>query len=149
MMRLRNTQMTETDTFSALKFGTFTADDIKQRWITGDNSKFVSLPNEVKVQWLELLRDRHKSLVSSDMQDTFLKSVNSCIEKARNGNYAFSIPFYSSFYLFSFSSFVSFTSFSTSFSTCVHYFTDDVINELATDAGILNDIIKEHVNERG
>ena len=141
--------MTETDTFAALKFGTFTADDIKHRWVTNDNSKFESLPNEVKVRWLELLRDRYVEKVIPERKTEFFNKTNQYIKRARSGDY--SVPFFS----FSFPSFVSFVSFfsfssisffsfsSTSFSEAD--FTQEVMNELAIDSSLLNDAIKEFI----
>ena len=133
--------MTEANTFATLKFGIFTADDIKQRWVTNNNSKFTSLPNEVRVRWLELLRDRYLSKISSVSQGEFLRTVNSCIEKAKDGDYGFSYSH--SFFSFSLSySFFSFATFSFA-----AFFADEVMNELKADAKLLNDAIKEYSND--
>ncbi len=53
-MLLNNSQTT----FNKLKFGYFTTEDIKQRWITKDNSKFAALPIEIKLRWIDLLVER-------------------------------------------------------------------------------------------
>ena len=145
--------MSEADTFTALKFGIFTAEDIKHRWITNDNSKFVSLPNEVKVRWLELLRDRYVGKVIPERETEFFNKTNRYIELAKSGDYS---SFYSSFYssasfssfssfFSSISSFSSFSSFSSSYSEAD--FTQDVMIELAIDASLLNDAIKEYSND--
>ncbi len=47
-------------TFNVLKYGYFTAEDIKQRWVTGDNSKFADLPIKVKLAWIDLLVMRYR-----------------------------------------------------------------------------------------
>ena len=131
--------MTETDTFTALKFGTFTAEDIKHRWVTNDNSKFVSLPNEVKVRWLELLRDRYVAeKVIPEKRTEFINEANQYIKRARSGDY--SVPFFAPF-TFSFSS----LSFGTLFS--FSSFSEEVMNELAIDSKLLNDAIKEYSND--
>ena len=136
--------MTETDTFTALKFGTFTAEDIKHRWITNDNSKFTSLPNEVKIRWIELLRDRYVGKVIPNIRIDFINKTNRYIELAKSGDYS-SSSFVSFFSFVSFVSFGSYTSFSASFS--FGDFTEEVMNNLAIDANLLNDAIKEYSND--
>ena len=137
--------MTETDTFTVLKFGTFTAEDIKQRWITNDNSKFTSLPNEVKVRWLELLRDRYAEKVIPERKTEFINEANRYIELAESGDYS-SVSYASSFYFFSFfdTFYSSFSSFCTLFSSS---FSEELMNNLAIDASLLNDAIKEYSND--
>ena len=141
--------MSEADTFTALKFGIFTAEDIKHRWITNDNSKFVSLPNEVKVRWLELLRDRYLPEVSLDRQCEFLEEINSCIERPRNGDYS-NRPSISMFFSFGSGvdtllySFLSFSTFPSPFFSS--FFTAKIMNDLKIDAKLLNDAIKEYMN---
>ena len=138
--------MTETDTFTALKFGTFTAEDIKHRWVTNDNSKFVSLPNEVKVRWLELLRDRYVAeKVIPEKRTEFINEANQYIKRARSGDYSVSfVSFVSSFSsFFSFYSAFSFSSFSSSSYSIS--FTEEVMNELAIDSKLLNKAIRENI----
>ena len=140
--------MDQFDTFAVLKFGTFTADDIKHRWITGNNSKFASLPNEVKIRWLELLRDRYAGKVIPARKTEFINEANRHIEKAESGDY--SDPFFASsttFYSFvSFSSFCTLFSFySVSFSSAD--FTQEVMNKLAIDSKLLNKAIREYSDD--
>ena len=137
--------MTETDTFAALKFGTFTADDIKHRWLTNDNSKFTSLPNEVRVRWLELLRDRYVGKVIPERKTEFINKASQFIEKATSGDYS-SVSYASYSYFFNSFSF-TFYSFSPFPSFSSGDFTEEVMIELATDAQLLNKAIREYSND--
>ena len=145
--------MDQFDTFAVLKFGTFTADDIKHRWITGNNSKFASLPNEVKIRWLELLDRYVAEKVIPEKRTEFINKTNRYIELAKSGDYS---SFYSSFY--SSASFSSFSSFFSSFCTLFSFgtfsssyseadFTQEVMNELAIDSKLLNKAIREYSDD--
>jgi hypothetical protein len=130
----------ECDTFIAIKYGIFTAEDIKQRWLTKDSSKFTSLPNEIKIRWIELLRDRYLNEVDVDMRDRFISVVNNYIFQARNGDFTY--------FSYFFSFFPSFINSNPSFFAYTYYpekFTDEIMDKLAIDAGILNKIIREYV----
>jgi hypothetical protein len=135
----------EIDTLAALRYGIFTAEDIRQRWMSNDNSKFTSLPNEVKICWLKLLRDRYVDEVFVEYRTDFLSQTNTYIGTVKDGGFPTR-----------FTNFTVFTSFFLSFFLCANYptatigsyiFADEVvINNLAIDAELLNKAIKENIN---
>lgn len=52
--------MTEDDTFRYLKYGKFTANDIKARWIDND-MRIPNLALQIRLNWIDKLYDAYKS----------------------------------------------------------------------------------------
>jgi hypothetical protein len=138
---------TEFDTFAAIRYGYFTAEDIRRRWLTGDRSKFISLPLDIKVHWMELLCDRYADKVSNDNKKEFIEEANVYIDKARYGHFSslFNslILFFNTSFFFSINTFISPVLYSHG--DAARFFTDEVMRNLEMDVELLNKAIREYI----